>query len=277
MRSCCACWAQGPRSRGDRGRACRSSTGALSHVARLLSPGRITIGEELGYPPGVPLTGKLVSALRKLGFDFVFDVLAGADLTIMEEGTELLERLRARAAGDPAAPPLPLLTSCCPGWVAYVEACAPHLIPHLSTAKSPHMMAGTLAKTFLSRALGRPPAELSVTSVMPCVRKQGEADRAWFAVPGGAREVDHVLTTRDVAGMLRARGVDLGSLPEAAFDPFLGLGSGAAALFGTTGAQPAPPPAPRAPRGTTIPAPRAPRPAPRTIPSPLRCALSQAA
>lgn len=116
-----------------------------------------------------------------------------------------------------------------------MEKCAPELIPYVSSAKSPHMMAGTLIKTYFADMLGRAPQDLSVVSIMPCVRKQGEADRVWFQLDSGAREVDHVLTTRDCAALLKERGLDFGALPADTFDAFLGLGSGAAALFGTTG------------------------------------------
>lgn len=245
---------------------------------------RVSIGEDLGLPPGTPVTGKLVAALRLLGFDYVFgksskicglsykscsfevtpsplffvrtisirtshnrpppppslfpfsaDVIAGADITIMEEGTELMHRLRDNLQGKPDAAPLPMFTSCCPGWIDFVEKCDPDLIPHLSTAKSPHMMEGALIKAFFSETLNRPDTDLDVVSIMPCVRKQGEADRAPFHTPSGAREVDHVLTTRDIADLIKRRGIDFASLPDAHFDDFLGMGSGAGAIFGSSG------------------------------------------
>ncbi|KAL4531075.1 hypothetical protein Ndes2437A_g08440 [Nannochloris sp. 'desiccata'] len=189
---------------------------------------RVAIGEDLGLPAGVAATGKLVTALRLLGFDYVFDVLAGADITIMEEGTELLHRIRDGGV-------LPMFTSCCPGWIEFVEKCDPDLIPHLSTAKSPHMMEGALIKEYFSQKIGKSDSELSLVSIMPCVRKQGEADRIHFQTKTGAREVDHVLTTKDIANMIKERGIDFESLPESEFDPFMGIGTGAGAIFGTTG------------------------------------------
>jgi len=204
-------------------------------IAQIAPAVRVSIGEELGLPPGTPATGKLVSALRLLGFDFVFDVLAGADMTIMEEGTELMHRLRDNLEGNPDAAPLPMFTSCCPGWIEFVEKCAPEIIPHVSTAKSPHMMEGALIKAFFSETLSRPDTDLEVVSIMPCVRKQGEADRNPYQTPSGAREVDHVLTTHEIAHLIKERGIDFPSLPDSHFDDFMGIGSGAAAIFGTTG------------------------------------------
>lgn len=169
-----------------------------------------------------------MAALRRLGFDYVFDVVSAADITIMEEGTELLHRLRNGGT-------LPMMTSCCPGWIEFVEKCAPQFIPNLSTAKSPHMMGGSLIKAFFSEALGVTDRDMSVTSIMPCVRKQGEADRIFFQTTSGARQVDHVLTTKDVAQLLKARDIDFASLPDEHFDDFMGLGTGAGAIFGTTG------------------------------------------
>lgn len=198
-------------------------------IAQVAPAVRVAIGEELGLPPGTAATGKLVAALRKLGFDYVFDVLAGADITIMEEGTELLHRIRDGGV-------LPMFTSCCPGWIEFVEKCDPDLIPHLSSAKSPHMMEGALIKEIFSQKLGKNEADLSVVSIMPCVRKQGEADRIHFQTKTGAREVDHVLTTKEVADMIKEQGIEFMDLPDdAEFDDFMGIGSGAAAIFGTTG------------------------------------------
>ncbi len=197
-------------------------------IAQVAPAVRVAIGEDLGLPIGVAATGKLVTALRLLGFDYVFDVLAGADITIMEEGTELLHRIRDGGV-------LPMFTSCCPGWIEFVEKCDPELIPHLSTAKSPHMMEGALIKEYFSEKIGKKDSELSLVSIMPCVRKQGESDRIHFQTKTGAREVDHVLTTKDVAAMIKEKGIDFASLPESDFDPFMGIGTGAAAIFGTTG------------------------------------------
>lgn len=205
-------------------------------IAQTAPAVRIAIGEELGLGVGVNATGKMVAALRRLGFDYVFDTLAGADLTIMEEGFELLERLEGLVNKRPDTAPLPMFTSCCPGWIGFVETCAPEIIPHVSSCKSPHMMVGSVLKTYFAEKIGKRSNEISVVSVMPCVRKQGEADRMMFHTPdGAAREVDHVITTKDLAAMCKEKGIDFASLPDEEFDEFLGIGTGAAALFGTTG------------------------------------------
>ena len=159
----------------------------------------------------------------------------------MQEGTELLQRLRhawdldgGGAAGH-APGPLPMFTSCCPGWVTMVEKSFPELIPHLSTCKSPQQMMGAVVKRFYARRLGVDPADLVLVSVMPCTAKKSEAERPQVARPGEPPDVDWVLTTRELGHLLRLRGVPLGSLPESPFDDLLGEASGAAALFGATG------------------------------------------
>ena len=197
-------------------------------IAQVAPAVRVALGEDLGVEPGTSVTGKLVAALRRLGFNYVFDVLCGADVTIMEEGTELLHRIRDGGV-------LPMFTSCCPGWIEFVEKCDPDLIPHISTAKSPHIMEGALIKEFFSERLGVTDAEISMVSIMPCVRKQGEADRIHFQTKTGARQVDHVLTTKELADMIKSHAIDFPSLPDEEFDDFMGLGTGAAAIFGTTG------------------------------------------
>lgn len=221
-------------------------------VAQIAPAVRVAISEALGKPPGAVKTGQMVAGLRLLGFDYVFDTLFGADLTIMEEGTELLERLAAHleqakrerdaaaGKGDAAAaaappPPLPMFTSCCPGWVAMVEKSNPELIPYLSTCKSPQMMLGAVIKNYFAASANVPPEKVVGVSVMPCVRKQGEADRPWFATTGVARDVDHVITTVELAKAFQERGIDPESLPEEEFDSPLGEGSGGGQLFGTTG------------------------------------------
>ena len=206
--------------------------GARTMVAQVAPAVRVSLGEEFGLT-GVDVTGKLVRALRLLGFEYVFDVLAGADVTIVEEASELLVRLRMNLDGDDHAPPLPMFTSCCPGWVSYVEERAPEMIPHLSSCKSPHMMEGSIIKD-LFRPNGDE-TDLSVVSIMPCVRKQGEADRLPFSSSTGARQVDHVLTTVDLAIMIKAAGIKFAALEDSIFDPFMGLGSGAGSIFGVTG------------------------------------------
>jgi len=175
-------------------------------IAQVAPAVRVSLGEEFGLEPGTAVTGKTVAALRELGFHYVFDVLAGADVTIVEEGTELFRRLRANLVDHvEGAAPLPMFTSCCPGWIEYVENQAPEMIPHVSTVKSPHMIEGALVKAFFSTTLNRSSSELEVVSVMPCVRKQGEADRMPFHTVSGAREVDHVINTRELASMIKVK------------------------------------------------------------------------
>eukprot|EP00887_Chlorella_sp_A99_P003165 scaffold9.g3165.t1 len=204
-------------------------------IAQTAPAVRVSIGEELGLEPGTACTGKMVAALRALGFDYVFDTLAGADMTIMEEGFELLERLEGMLSGKPHRAPLPMFTSCCPGWIGFVEQMAPEMIPHLSSTKSPHMIVGSVIKNYFSQKIGLSAHDIRVVSIMPCVKKQGEADRIMMQTAEGAREVDHVLTTKDLGQILRDKGIDFAALPDEEFDEFLGAGSGAAALFGSTG------------------------------------------
>lgn len=190
---------------------------------------RIAISEEFGFKPGTVSTGRLINALRALGFDYVFDTNFGADLTIMEEGSELVTRLRQGKR-------LPLFTSCCPGWVNWVEINRPDLLPHLSTTKSPAQMHGALTKRGrFARTLGDEfaagDAEPYVVSVMPCTAKKDEAMR-----PGVSGDLDHVLTTRELARMIRARGIAFGALAEEArFDDPLGESTGAGQIFGASG------------------------------------------
>lgn len=190
---------------------------------------RIAISEEFGLKPGTVSTGRLIHALRLLGFDYVFDSNFAADLTIMEEGAEFLTRLKKRQH-------LPLFTSCCPGWVNWVEIHRPDLLPHLSTAKSPQQMHGALTKRgHFARTLGKEfsegRTEPYVVSVMPCTAKKDEALR-----PGMSEDLDHVLTTRELARMIRARGIAFGALSEDAnFDDPLGESTGAGQIFGASG------------------------------------------
>lgn len=190
---------------------------------------RVAISEEFGMKPGTVSTGRMINALRQLGFDYVFDTNFAADLTVMEEGTEFLARLRNQKR-------LPLFTSCCPGWVNWVEINRPDLLPHLSTTKSPQQMHGALTKRGpFARTLGpdfaEGKSELYVVSVMPCTAKKDEAVR-----PGVSGDVDHVLTTRELARMIRARGIAFGELSENGdFDKPLGESTGAAQIFGASG------------------------------------------
>lgn len=190
---------------------------------------RVAISEEFGLGSGTVSTGRLIHALRLLGFDYVFDSNFGADLTIMEEAGELLQRLEKRRL-------LPLFTSCCPGWVNWAEIHRPDLLPHLSTTRSPQQMHGALTKRGpFARALGSDfaegRAEPYVVSVMPCTAKKDESMR-----PGISGDLDHVLTTRELARMIRARGIEFGALPDdASFDDPLGESTGAGQIFGASG------------------------------------------
>lgn len=197
---------------------------------------RVGLGEEFGLPAGAWAEGKQVAALRRLGFDRIFDTNFTADLTIMEEGSELIQRL-AGGSGEP----LPQMTSCCPGWVKFVEYYYPELLPNLSTAKSPQQMLGAVVKTYYAKKAGISPERIFSVSVMPCTAKKFESTRPEFNAAGrywkekGIRDIDAVLTVRELAGMMKEAGLDLASLPEESYDPILGEGSGAALIFGTTG------------------------------------------
>lgn len=198
------------------------------HVVVQVAPAvRVSIAEEFGQPPGTIATGRLVAALRKLGFDRVFDTDFTADLTIMEEGHELLHRLKSGG-------PLPLITSCSPGWVKYIEHSYPELLPHVSTCKSPQQMFGALAKTYYARKAGLDPADIFVVSVMPCTAKKFECQRPEMNA-SGYQDVDAVLTTRELGRMLTQSGVDFAALTDSAFDDPFGITTGAAAIFGVTG------------------------------------------
>ncbi len=188
---------------------------------------RATIGEEFGYPVGTSVTGKLATALRRLGFAKVFDTDFGADLTIMEEGTELLNRLQNGGA-------LPMITSCSPGWINYCEKFYPEFLPNLSTCKSPHEMEGAMIKSYYAEKAGIDPADIYVVSVMPCTAKKFEAKRPELS-NGGLQDVDAVLTVRELAKMIRNAGIDFRRLPDSEFDSLLGESTGAAVIFGATG------------------------------------------
>lgn len=196
-------------------------------VAQTAPAVRAAIGEEFGMPIGTLVTGKMVAGLKKLGFDRVFDTDTGADLTIMEEGTELIERIKNGGA-------LPMITSCSPGWVRFVENSYPELTDHLSTAKSPHQMFGAIIKSYYAEKMGIDPKKIFVVSVMPCVGKKAEADREELKV-NGLRDVDAVLTTREAARMMKEAGIDLSILSDEQFDDPMGEATGAGVIFGTTG------------------------------------------
>lgn len=193
---------------------------------------RVAIGEEFGGEPGSIVTGKMVSALKKIGFDHVFDTDFAADLTILEEGTELLERLNKFLGGDTKA--LPILTSCCPAWVNFVESQFPELIDIPSTAKSPQQMFGSVAKSYFADKLNVKRENMVVVSVMPCLAKKYEATREEFSVDGNP-DVDIVISTRELAHMIKKFNIDIEEIEEQEFDNPLGLSTGAAVIFGTTG------------------------------------------
>ncbi len=193
---------------------------------------RAALGEEFGLPCGTPVTGKMASALHRLGFDDVFDTLFSADLTIIEEGYELLNRLDTVLKGGNAV--LPMITSCSPGWIKHVEHQFPDELDHLSTCKSPHTMMGAVVKTFYAQQTGTKPEDMFVVSVMPCTAKKYEIQRPEMEVDQ-IRDVDAVLTTRELARLIKKAGIDFINLPEETFDAPLGLGTGAADIFGATG------------------------------------------
>lgn len=188
---------------------------------------RVAIGEEFGMPIGTRCTGKMVAAIRRLGADKVFDVDFAADLTIMEEGTELLNRINSGGV-------LPMITSCSPGWIKYCEYFYPDFIPNLSTCKSPNQMQGAVTKTYFAKQNDLDPRDIYVVSVMPCTAKKFEIARPEFG-RDGYRDVDANLTTRELARMIRQAGLDFVHLPDEEFDDMLGESTGAAVIFGVTG------------------------------------------
>lgn len=188
---------------------------------------RAAIGEEFGMPIGTLATGKMVAGLKKLGFEKVFDTNTGADLTIMEEGMELIDRIKNGGV-------LPMITSCSPGWVRFAENSYPELLGHLSTAKSPHQMFGAILKSYYAEKQGIDPKKMFVVSVMPCVAKKAESERDEMKI-NGLRDVDAVLTTREAARMMKEAGIDLSTLEDENFDDPMGEATGAAVIFGTTG------------------------------------------
>ncbi len=188
---------------------------------------RAGLGEEFGYPIGTNVEGKMVAALRRLGFDNVFDTDWGADLTIMEEATEFVDRFTNGGT-------LPLITSCSPGWVKYCEHYFPDMTENLSSCKSPHQMLGAVAKTYYAEKIGKKPEDIVVVSIMPCTAKKYECQRDDQAA-AGVPDVDYVLTTRELARMIRRAGLKFTALPDEDFDDPLGLSAGAGDIFGATG------------------------------------------
>ncbi|MCL2204739.1 MAG: NADH-dependent [FeFe] hydrogenase, group A6 [Defluviitaleaceae bacterium] len=184
---------------------------------------RVALGEEFGMASGARVTGKMVAGLRRLGFNHVYDTNFAADLTVIEEANELLERINNGGR-------LPMLTSCCPAWVKFIEHQFPTLLDVPSTCKSPHEMLGAIAKTYLAQKLGVDPKKMVVVSIMPCLAKKYESSREELG-----QGVDYVLTTRELASMFREAGLNFHALPDESFDPIMGESSGAADIFGTTG------------------------------------------
>ena len=206
----------------------RAIHNSAKHVVVQVAPAvRVALGDEFGMESGELVTGKMVTAMRMLGFDKVFDTNFAADLTIMEEGSELLDRLQNGGK-------LPMITSCSPGWVNYVEKHHPELMGNLSSAKSPQQMFGAVSKTYYAEKMGLDPKDIVTVSVMPCTAKKYEANRPEMG-RDGYRDVDFVLTTREIAKLIRYEGVDMKNLPESEFDSPLGTATGAGAIFGTTG------------------------------------------
>jgi len=189
---------------------------------------RVQLGESFGMPIGSNVEGKMVSALRRLGFDKVFDVDMAADVTILEEGTEFLNRLQNGGT-------LPLITSCSPGWIRFCEQHYPEFIPNLSSCKSPQQMFGALVKSYYAEKMGIDPKDIYVVSIMPCTAKKYECKREEQRMPNGCMPVDASLTTRELARMITQAGMMFDHLPDGEFDPMLGISTGAAVIFGATG------------------------------------------
>jgi len=205
------------------------------HVIVQTAPAvRVAIGEDLGIEPGKRVTGKLVTALRRLGFDKVLDTAFSADITTIEESTEFLERLRRKLDYKDPGISLPMVTSCSPAWIKYCEHYFPDILPHLSTCKSPQQMFGALAKTYYAKKMKFRPEDIVTVSVMPCTAKKFEADRPEMRA-SGFKDVDYVLTTRELAIMIIQAGIDFKSLPNDHYDTLMGKASGAGIIYGATG------------------------------------------
>ncbi len=198
------------------------------HVVVQTAPAvRVALGEEFGLPIGSRVTGKMVEALKRIGFAKVFDTDTGADLTIMEEGTELLHRIKNGGK-------LPLITSCSPGWIKFCEHNFPEFLDNLSSCKSPHEMFGAVLKSYYAEKMGIDPAKMFVVSIMPCTAKKYEAQRPELSVEGH-QDIDLVLTTRELARMIKEAGIDFNALTDAQFDDPMGEATGAGVIFGATG------------------------------------------
>lgn len=205
------------------------------HVIVQTAPAvRVGLGESLGLDAGQRVTGKMVAALKRMGFDSVLDTDFSADLTIMEEGTELLTRLKDVLVNKRTDVALPLTTSCSPGWIKFIEHTFPDFLKNVSTCKSPQQMFGALAKTYYPQKKNLDPKNIVSVSIMPCTAKKYEADRPEMR-SSGYKDVDYVLTTRELARMIRQAGIDFDSIKEEKYDSIMGKSSGAAVIFGATG------------------------------------------
>jgi NADP-reducing hydrogenase subunit HndD len=205
------------------------------HVVVQTAPAvRVALGEDLGYDPGERVTGKMVNALKQLGFNSVLDTDFSADLTIMEEGTELLVRLKKALVDGDKKISLPMFTSCSPGWIKFIEHKYPEFLPNLSSCKSPQQMFGALAKTFYAKKRNIDPSKIVSVSIMPCTAKKFEADRPEMRA-SGFKDVDYVLTTRELAVMIKQAGIDFRNIEETHYDSIMGNSTGAAVIFGATG------------------------------------------
>jgi len=205
------------------------------HVVVQTAPAvRVALGEDLGYDPGERVTGKMVTALRQVGFDSVLDTDFSADLTIMEEGTELLTRLKKALVDGDKKTKIPMFTSCSPGWIKFIEHKYPEFLPNLSTCKSPQQMFGALAKTYFAKKRKLDPSKVVSVSVMPCTAKKFEADRPEMRA-SGFKDIDYVITTRELAVMIKQAGIDFRVLKPSPYDSIMGESTGAAVIFGATG------------------------------------------
>ena len=196
-------------------------------IAQTAPAVRASLGEMFGMKPGTLVTGKMVTALRKLGFDKVFDTDFGADLTIMEEANEFVGRMKEKKN-------LPLITSCCPAWIKFAEQTFPFLLKNISTCKSPHQMLGAIAKTYYAQKLKLKPKDLMIVSIMPCIAKKFEAQRPEMKI-SGCNDVDVVLTTREIGRIIKKEKINFTDLRDEEFDDPLGISSGGGAIFGVTG------------------------------------------
>ena len=188
---------------------------------------RVALGEEFQMPIGTNVAGKMVTALKRLGFDKVFDTNTGADFTIMEEANEFIKRFKKNDN-------LPMMTSCCPAWVKYIESYEPDLLPHLSSCKSPHQMFGALIKSYYANKMGINPEKIYTVSVMPCIAKKFERQRPEMQ-NDGLWDVDNVITTRELSRMIKQANIEFAKLEDSEFDAPMGEATGAGAIFGTTG------------------------------------------